>query len=121
MHLHMHSRHITKNIPVSPSDSFSKFVNLSDLFLESLPKKIQIFTNKEGCFFLVPAPLMARGEQSGRFTGGYNIRLDIIRTKAGSLWIPVPVRSMPVSPWCGESGQGPRDTDRLIRLSLIHI
>ena len=65
-------------------------------------------------FFPSASPLMVRREQSGRSTRGYNIRPDIISTKAGSLWIPVPVRSMPVSPWCGESGQGPRDTDRLI-------
>ena len=31
---------------------------------------------------------MARGEQSGRSTGGYNIRFKIICTKAGYLFGP---------------------------------
>ena len=34
--------------------------------------------------FTGASPLMVRGEQSGRSTGGYNIQLDIIRTWAGA-------------------------------------
>ena len=86
--------------------SCSSYYIIRAMYLSDLHSKFFFF------YWCLP-PLMVRGEQSGRSTGGCNIRLDIVRTKAGSLWIPVPVRFRSVSTCCGESGHEPH-TNRLI-------